>query len=69
MSSKEAEGAPKPIAHRIRTVAALLEISSTGVRRLIASGELPHVRIGHSVRVLASDLEAYLEARTKRSGW
>lgn len=38
-------------------------LSKTTVYALIASGELPAIRIGRSVRVKWEDLETYIESR------
>jgi len=42
-------------------VAKLLRVSPAMVYRLLQSGELPAVRIGHAVRVLPSDLDEYVK--------
>lgn len=44
----------------VREVADRLHVHPITVRRLIGSGRLPAVRIGRSVRVCESDLEAFL---------
>jgi excisionase family DNA binding protein len=44
----------------IPAVAELLAVSVPTVRRLIARGEVPAVRIGHSVRVSPDELRAWL---------
>ena len=48
----------------VREAAALLKLSEPTLGRLIARGELPHIGIGHSTRIAASDLEACLARRT-----
>lgn len=49
---------------KIREVAAILSISTRGVWRLVASGELPKpARFGRSARWRLSDILAYIEAR------
>lgn len=48
--------------------AELLSVSRRTVERLVASGELPHVRIaGRLVRIALSDVEAYVAARRTTS--
>jgi excisionase family DNA binding protein len=44
-------------------VARLLKVSVVYVRREIATGTLPPVRLGRSVRVARTDLDAYIKAR------
>lgn len=44
----------------VQQVAAELGVSKMTVYRLTASGELPSVRIGRSIRVRVPDLDAYL---------
>lgn len=46
----------------VEEVRAELSIGRTLVYRLVWSGALPAVRIGHALRVRRVDLEAYLEA-------
>ena len=45
----------------LRTAAAALAVSKRTVRRLIAAGTLPHVRIGRVVRIRPEDLEAWID--------
>jgi excisionase family DNA binding protein len=47
---------------RIVPAARLLGISANTLRRMIAFGDLPHVRIRRSVLVDRRDLEAFVEA-------
>jgi excisionase family DNA binding protein len=42
-------------------VARRLSISRSSAHRLVASGELPAIRIGLSWRVLRSDFDSYVE--------
>jgi excisionase family DNA binding protein len=44
-------------------VAARLQVCRATVYKLIARGELAHVRVGLSVRIAPADLDAYLAAR------
>ena len=48
---------------RVEHVAAKLRLSRALVYRLIASGDLPAVRIGRSVRVAPAKLRAWLRER------
>lgn len=47
-------------------VAVLLRVSLRTVRRLIAAGSLPILRIGHSVRISAEALDAFLSDQARR---
>lgn len=51
-----------PLAHSVPSVAQQTELSPAFVYKLIASGQLPAVRVGRSVRVLHADLVAFLAA-------
>ena len=52
---------------RITAVAEVLDISVRQVWRLIASEELPKpVRIGRSVKMFASDIDAYMDGLKSR---
>jgi excisionase family DNA binding protein len=46
------------------TVAAFLYTSERHVRRLVASGGLPFVRVGGKVRFRLQDVEAYVASHT-----
>ena len=50
----------------ISDAATYLAVSTDTVRRLIRAGEIPHARIGNSIRIRRVDLESYLEAQTTR---
>ena len=52
-----------PSMHSVTLVAERLDVSDKTVRRLIARGELPVHRIGHSLRVSEDDLQAFLRQR------
>jgi len=43
-----------------REIASTLKVSRPTTYRLIASGELPAIRVGHQLRVATKDLDAYL---------
>lgn len=48
--------APEPVAYRVRTFARLIEASDSGVRELIAKGELRACKVGGLLRIPASEL-------------
>jgi excisionase family DNA binding protein len=48
----------------VAEVAAAMRVSTMTVYRLIKSGELAAVRVGHHYRIRESDLERYLTARS-----
>ncbi len=50
-------------AHKIRTAAALLELSERKTRELVSSGELDSITIGRSRRVTDEQLSTYLGRR------
>ncbi len=43
-----------------------LGVSADTVRRLIRAGEIPHARIGNSIRIPRAELEDYLAKQTTR---
>lgn len=45
-----------PVAYRVRTFALLIEASDSGVRELIAKGELRACKVGGLLRIPASEL-------------
>ena len=47
---------PEPVAYRVRTFAQLIEASDSGVRELIARGELRACKVGGLLRIPASEL-------------
>ena len=49
-------------------VALFLAVSERTVKRLTARGELPHVRVGRSMRFVMEDLLAYVASQRRRSG-
>ena len=58
---------PQPVGSRFLTVtevADLLRVSNMTVYRLIKSGDLPAVRVGHNYRVRGADVERYLSSRS-----
>lgn len=58
------ETAIRPVAVSISQAGQYLGVSTDTVRRLIRAGEIPHARIGASIRIRCADLDDYLEART-----
>lgn len=49
-----------PLAYRVSQAAKLIAVSERTVWRLVASGELPSRRLGHSTVIVREDLEAYV---------
>jgi excisionase family DNA binding protein len=56
---------PEPLLHLFEA-AAVLNLSKSMVEKLVASGALPVVRIGRTVRVSPADLDAFIASRTTR---
>ena len=50
----------------VRQAADYLDIGCNSVYDLCNRGELPHTRIGKSIRVRKPDIDAYLEANTEK---
>jgi excisionase family DNA binding protein len=50
-----------PVLLAVRQTADCLGVSTKTVRRWIASGELPHHRIGRSIRITETDLIAFIK--------
>ena len=48
--------------------ALFLTVSERTVKRLTARGELPHVRVGGSMRFVMADLLAYVASQRRWSG-
>lgn len=57
-----------PILLRVSEVSRLLGLSRPGIYKLLATNQLPVVRIGKSVRVPAGALDAWVQARTTAAG-
>jgi excisionase family DNA binding protein len=72
MSAKPPNPVPRSRAPRVITYAeagSMLAISDESVRRLVREGELHSFRVGpNSVRLLASDVEAYIRKVARRHG-
>jgi excisionase family DNA binding protein len=52
----------------IETVAGSLGISMRQVRRFVANGQIPFVRVGHLIRFDPDELNDWIDARRARSG-
>jgi excisionase family DNA binding protein len=61
------EDADRPLLLDSRAVAELLDLGRTKVFQMMASGELPVIRIGRCVRVPRSGLESWIAARSESS--
>ena len=61
------EPAPAPLLLRIPDVAQRLALGRSTVYELIATGQLPTVRIGRSVRVPVAALQSFVEHQITRS--
>lgn len=46
---------------KVNDVSQILKISKLKVYKMIKSGELPHIRVGHSIRILEEDLLKWVE--------
>jgi len=51
--------------YTVPEVAAYLKICKSKLYAMIRRGEIPHIKIGKNVRILESDLEAWLEEQRK----
>jgi excisionase family DNA binding protein len=60
------EGTPQRLLLRIPEVAETLGIGRTKIYEMIATGELPTVRFGRAVRISASTLQKWVEAREQQ---
>ena len=52
----------KPILLTIRETAALLNVSTTTVARMLQRGDLPRIKMNKATRILRSDLDDYIAA-------
>jgi excisionase family DNA binding protein len=52
-----------PVLFSVRQTADRLGVSTKTIRRWIASGELPHYRIGRSIRIAEFDLIGFIRVR------
>ncbi len=53
----------EPLLLRVNEVARLLGVSRSTAYAIVATGELPSVRLGRAVRVRRTDLEAWLSQK------
>ena len=53
--------------YTVEQTAALLSVSTKTIRRIIKSGDIPHVRIGRSVRLKTQEIEDWVEKNTHYS--
>ena len=61
-----AGGSPEPLLS-VREVAKRLGVSTATVYRLCEQGELPHVRVSHTIRLRSIDVAEFVEAHRTRS--
>ncbi len=66
MSTKTVDTVFQPVVLSVPQAGAYLNVSSDTVRRLIRSGNIPHARIGNSIRIRRADLDGYLESQISR---
>ena len=66
LHAKEAGAASLPTLLDIETIAQVLGISARQIRRFVAQGQIPFVRVGHLIRFDPNELSQWLDAR--RSG-
>ena len=60
------EGTPQRLLLRIPEAAETLGIGRTKIYELIATGELPTIRVGRAVRISVSTLQKWVEAREQQ---
>ena len=60
------EDAPQRLLLRIPEVAETLGIGRTKIYELIATGELPTIRVGRAVRISVSTLQKWVENREQQ---
>ena len=60
------EGTPQRLLLRIPEVAETLGIGRTKIYELIATGELPTIRIGRAVRISVTTLQKWVEEREQQ---
>ncbi len=65
------EGREEPMRPLLRPAEAarILGVSRSQIYRLAALGEIPHVRVGRSVRFRLEDLRAFVERRRVAAAW
>jgi len=60
------EAAPQRLLLRISEVAETLGIGRTKIYEMIATGELPTIRVGRAVRISVSTLQKWVEEREQQ---
>ncbi len=60
------DGAPPRLLLRIPEAAETLGIGRTKIYELIATGELPTIRVGRAVRISVSTLQKWVETREQQ---
>jgi len=60
------EGTPQRLLLRIPEVAETLGIGRTKIYEMIATGELPTIRIGRAVRISVTTLQKWVEEREQQ---
>jgi len=60
------EGTPQRLLLRIPEVAETLGIGRTKIYEMIATGELPTIRIGRAVRISVATLQKWVEEREQQ---
>lgn len=58
---------PQPVLLRVSEAAALLALSRSAAYELIRSGDLPHVKLGRSIRIPQRALLAHIDRLTTGS--
>ncbi|MDR0366237.1 MAG: helix-turn-helix domain-containing protein [Bifidobacteriaceae bacterium] len=57
---------PKPTFWTVAEVADILRVSGMTIYRMVASGELPAIRVGRSYRIPSSALDQWIDTESKR---
>jgi excisionase family DNA binding protein len=60
------EGTPQRLLLRIPEVAETLGIGRTKIYEMIATGELPTIRVGRAVRISVNTLQKWVEEREQQ---
>ncbi len=66
MEKKHQEEIEQPLLLKVEAAAKLLSLGRTKMYALIASGEVPAIRLGRSVRVSRTVLRQWVEDRSKQ---
>ncbi len=54
----------QPVVFSVVGAGLYLCVSADTIRRLVRAGDIPHVRVGNSIRIRCEHLDAYLRDRT-----